>query len=45
MSAFQLMLMPMTGWRWATDDRLVDGVGLTAEREAELLAAWDPRDA
>ena len=25
---------------WATDDRLVDGVGLTATREAELLAAY-----
>jgi len=25
---------------WATDDRLVDGVGLTAAREAELLAHW-----
>ena len=25
---------------WATDDHLVDGVGLTAAREAELLARW-----
>lgn len=25
---------------WATDDRLVDGVGLTAAREAELLERW-----
>ena len=25
---------------WATDDSLVDGVGLTAAREAELLALW-----
>ena len=25
---------------WATDDRLVDGVGLTVAREAELLARW-----
>ena len=25
---------------WATDDRLVEGVGLTAAREAELLARW-----
>ncbi len=25
---------------WATDDRLVEGVGLTAAREAELLADW-----
>ncbi len=25
---------------WATDDCLVDGVGLTAAREAELLARW-----
>jgi 2'-hydroxyisoflavone reductase len=28
---------------WATDDHLVDGVGLTAEREAELLARWTRR--
>jgi 2'-hydroxyisoflavone reductase len=26
---------------WATDDSLVDGVGLTAARESELLALWD----
>jgi len=25
---------------WATDDLLVDGVGLTPDREAELLARW-----
>ena len=25
---------------WATDDHLVEGVGLTATREAELLARW-----
>ncbi len=25
---------------WATDDALVDGVGLTAAREAELLESW-----
>jgi 2'-hydroxyisoflavone reductase len=25
---------------WATDDHLVDGVGLTAAREAELLQRW-----
>jgi 2'-hydroxyisoflavone reductase len=25
---------------WATDDLLVDGVGLTAQREAELLKRW-----
>ena len=25
---------------WATDDRLVDGVGLTTAREAQLLARW-----
>ena len=25
---------------WATDDHLVEGVGLTADREAELLARW-----
>jgi 2'-hydroxyisoflavone reductase len=25
---------------WATDDLLVDGVGLTAARETELLAGW-----
>ncbi len=25
---------------WATDGHLVDGVGLTADREAELLAHW-----
>ena len=25
---------------WATDDHLVDGVGLTADLEAELLARW-----
>jgi 2'-hydroxyisoflavone reductase len=25
---------------WVTDDLLVDGVGLTARREAELLAQW-----
>jgi nucleoside-diphosphate-sugar epimerase len=25
---------------WATDDHLVDGVGLTTAREAELLARW-----
>jgi 2'-hydroxyisoflavone reductase len=25
---------------WATDDRLVDGVGLTTAREAELLGRW-----
>ena len=25
---------------WATDDHLVEGVGLTAAREAELLARW-----
>jgi 2'-hydroxyisoflavone reductase len=25
---------------WATDDRLADGVGLTAAREAELLERW-----
>jgi 2'-hydroxyisoflavone reductase len=28
---------------WATDDVLVDGVGLTAAREAELLARWHAR--
>jgi hypothetical protein len=25
---------------WAADHHLVDGVGLTADREAELLARW-----
>jgi 2'-hydroxyisoflavone reductase len=28
---------------WATDERLVDGVGLTAAREAELLKRWHAR--
>jgi 2'-hydroxyisoflavone reductase len=28
---------------WATDERLVDGVGLTAAREAELLNRWHAR--